>query len=86
MLLLEVKPQPRNTMANQDEFESGARVLPETTDNEKRPQYDEKESDTEVDSNTGGYRGIEKMQALTQAWTKPWLIAAYLLYVYFLLM
>ncbi|KAJ3464739.1 hypothetical protein MRS44_009525 [Fusarium solani] len=66
-------------MANQDEVESGPRVVPETTDNEKRPQYDEKESDTEVDSNTGGYRGIEKMQALTQAWTKPWLIAAYLL-------
>ncbi|RSM04286.1 hypothetical protein CEP52_006871 [Fusarium oligoseptatum] len=66
-------------MANQDEVESGPRVVPETTDNEKRAQYEEKESDTEVDSNTGGYRGIEKMQALTQAWTKPWLIAAYLL-------
>ncbi|KAM0433478.1 hypothetical protein ACHAPT_004358 [Fusarium lateritium] len=66
-------------MVNQNEVETGPRVDSETHDNEKRPRYVETESDTEVDSNTGGLRGIEKMQALTQAWTKPWLIAAYLL-------
>lgn len=29
-------------------------------------------------SNTGALAGVEKVQATTQAWTKPWLIASYI--------
>lgn len=35
--------------------------------------------DGDVDSNTGGLAGVEKIEAMTQTWTMPWLIASYLL-------
>lgn len=48
---------------------------------EKDPEFvDEKPSPEEVDPNTGGLAGVEKIEALTQTWTKSWLIAAYILY------
>lgn len=31
------------------------------------------------ESNTGGLAGVEKVQGLTQTWTKPWLLATYVL-------
>ncbi|KAF6805734.1 siderophore iron transporter mirb [Colletotrichum sojae] len=52
---------------------------PEQAD-EKDPQvFDEKpDSGSDVDPNTGGLAGVEKIEALTQTWTKPWLIVAYI--------
>lgn len=38
-------------------------------------------SDESSVSNTGGLAGVEKIQATTKTWTKPWLIAAYTWYV-----
>lgn len=47
---------------------------------EKGPEFfDEKPAPDEIDPNTGGLAGVEKIEALTQTWTKPWLIAAYIL-------
>jgi len=34
-----------------------------------------------VDATTGGLSGVEKIRATTQAWTKPWLIIAFILSV-----
>lgn len=33
------------------------------------------------DAATGGLSGVEKIRATTQAWTKPWLITAFILSV-----
>ncbi|KZL74445.1 siderophore iron transporter mirb [Colletotrichum incanum] len=47
---------------------------------EKGPEFfDEKPAPEDIDPNTGGLAGVEKIEALTQTWTKPWLIAAYIL-------
>ena len=70
-------------MAQQDELESGPKVVNETNQakvDDVDVNVDEKHSNSDTDvASTGGLRGVEKMQALTQTWTKPWLIAAYLL-------
>ncbi|KAM5342097.1 hypothetical protein ACJ41O_015128 [Fusarium nematophilum] len=66
----------------QDEVETGPKAVPETHQTnfaDEKGVHDETPTDSDVDSNTGGLRGVEKMEALTQTWTKPWLIAAYLL-------
>ncbi|GKT50121.1 MFS siderochrome iron transporter 1 [Colletotrichum spaethianum] len=48
---------------------------------EKAPEFfDKKPASEEIDPNTGGLAGVEKIEALTQTWTKSWLIAAYILY------
>lgn len=31
------------------------------------------------EARTGGLAGVQRIEATTQAWTKPWLIAAYVL-------
>ncbi|GKT93639.1 siderophore iron transporter [Colletotrichum tofieldiae] len=47
---------------------------------DKDPEFfDEKPAPEDIDPNTGGLAGVEKIEALTQTWTKPWLIAAYIL-------
>ncbi|KAJ4252893.1 hypothetical protein NW762_010799 [Fusarium torreyae] len=70
-------------MAQQDELESGPKVINETHQGKTDDvdvNVDEKHTDSDTDvASAGGLRGVEKMQALTQTWTKPWLIAAYLL-------
>jgi len=34
---------------------------------------------SDEERNTGGLSGVERIEATTRAWTKPWLIAAYIL-------
>lgn len=34
----------------------------------------------ESQTNTGGLAGVERVEAMTKTWTKPWLIVAYALY------
>lgn len=45
-------------------------------------QPDDLKPDTPHDpaGDTGGLAGVEKMQATTQVWSKPWLITAYVRY------
>ena len=47
------------------------------------PPAEEKRSEDDAPdvSSTGGLAGVEKIQATTKTWTKPWLIAAYAWYV-----
>lgn len=42
---------------------------------------DTQNSSSDIDSNTGGLAGVEKIEATTKTWTTPWLVAAYILYV-----
>ncbi|KAH6880516.1 major facilitator superfamily domain-containing protein [Thelonectria olida] len=70
-------------MQGQDEAggnapKAAAEVQQANIADENAPRDDEKPS-SEVDPNTGGLAGVEKIEALTQTWTRPWLIAAYLL-------
>lgn len=34
---------------------------------------------SEDERNTGGLAGVERIEATTRAWTKPWLIVTYIL-------
>ncbi|KAI0008095.1 MFS general substrate transporter [Xylariaceae sp. FL0662B] len=70
-------------MVSVDEVESdhGPERGSHTVDpiNEKGSAVNESPYDTAstIDSNTGGLAGVEKIEATTKTWTKPWLIAAY---------
>ncbi|KAK1659163.1 siderophore iron transporter [Colletotrichum godetiae] len=67
----EIVPEPQ---INREHNDKDAEIL------------DEKPFREEIDPNTGGLAGVEKIEALTQTWTKTWLIAAYILIwvVYFI--
>ncbi|OLN94161.1 Siderophore iron transporter mirB 8 [Colletotrichum chlorophyti] len=67
-----------NNTAGAPEIVSGD-TAPHHVDDKDPEIVDEKPSPPEIDPNTGGLAGVEKIEALTQTWTKPWLIAAYIL-------
>lgn len=63
--------------------EKGVKQEPATavspTEKEIEQQRDGSISDSSEAVRTGGLAGVERIEATTQAWTKPWLIAAYIL-------
>lgn len=57
----------------------------DSSDEQRGPGLEKSHSDDDLalteDAATGGLTGVEKIRATTQAWTKPWLIVAFILLV-----
>ncbi|KAJ0270635.1 hypothetical protein COL940_011538 [Colletotrichum noveboracense] len=69
-------------MASPSEAASSPEIAPEhpvpAPIDDKDPEIVDEKPSSEIDPNTGGLAGVEKIEALTQTWTKPWLIVAYI--------
>ncbi|KAI8186041.1 Siderophore iron transporter [Colletotrichum sp. SAR 10_65] len=69
-------------MASPNEAASSPEIAPErpvpAPIDDKDPEIVDEKPSSEIDPNTGGLAGVEKIEALTQTWTKPWLIVAYI--------
>lgn len=80
-------------MADQDVYRdkvtavrtSGTMDHGDSSDDQRGTELEKTHSSDELghseDAATGGLSGVEKIRATTQAWTKPWLIVAFILSV-----